>query len=101
MPDQTIHRRRWWILAVLIISLFTVSLDNTILNVALPTLARELHADTSQLQWMVDAYVLLFAGLLLRNKNVGKHKKVLCLLLAGAAGVRQGQGERSPGKGRT
>jgi EmrB/QacA subfamily drug resistance transporter len=71
MPDQTIHRRRWWILAVLIISLFTVSLDNTILNVALPTLARELHADTSQLQWMVDAYVLLFAGLLLTAGALG------------------------------
>ena len=42
-----------------------MSLDNTILNVALPTLARELSATASQLQWMVDAYVLVFAGLLL------------------------------------
>jgi EmrB/QacA subfamily drug resistance transporter len=71
MPDPTLHRRRWWILAVLIVSLFTVNLDNTILNVALPTLARELHAGTSQLQWMVDAYVLLFAGLLLAAGALG------------------------------
>ncbi len=71
MPDPTIHSRRWWILAVLIISLFTVNLDNTILNVALPTLARDLHADMSQLQWMVDGYVLLFAGLLLAAGALG------------------------------
>ncbi len=71
MPDPTLHSRRWWILAVLIISLFTVNLDNTVLNVALPTLARDLHADTSQLQWMVDAYVLLFAGLLLAAGALG------------------------------
>ena len=71
MPDPTLHSRRWWILAVLIISLFTVNLDNTIVNVALPTLARDLHADMSQLQWMVDAYVLLFAGLLLAAGALG------------------------------
>ncbi|MGD0862013.1 MAG: MFS transporter [Candidatus Limnocylindrales bacterium] len=71
MPDPTIHHRRWWILAVLIVSLLTVNLDNTILNVALPTLARDLHADTSQLQWMVDGYVLLFAGLLLAAGALG------------------------------
>ena len=71
MPDPRVHGRRWWILAVLIVSLFTVNLDNTVLNVALPTLARSLHADTSQLQWMVDAYVLLFAGMLLAAGALG------------------------------
>ncbi len=71
MPDPTTHRRRWWILAVLIVSLFTVNLDNTIINVALPTLARDLHADMSQLQWMIDAYVLLFAGLLMTSGALG------------------------------
>ena len=71
MPDPKTHSRRWWILAVLIVSLFTVNLDNTIINVALPTLARELHADMSQLQWMIDAYVLLFAGLLLAAGALG------------------------------
>lgn len=59
------HPRRWAILGVLIFALFGISLDNTILNIALPTLARELHATTAQLQWIVDAYILVFAGLLL------------------------------------
>ena len=65
MTADTIHARRWWILGVLILSLFTATLDNTILNVALPTLAKDLSATTSQLQWMVDSYILVFAGLLL------------------------------------
>ncbi len=65
MTRAQVHARRWAILGVLILALFGVSLDNTILNVALPTLARELSATASQLQWMVDAYVLVFAGLLL------------------------------------
>ena len=61
---------RWWILGVLCLSLLVVGLDNTILNVALPTLVRDLHASTSQLQWMVDAYVLVFAGLLLTTGSL-------------------------------
>ncbi len=69
MPANTTHddvyRRRWWILVVLCMSLLVIGLDNTVLNVAIPTLVRELHASNSQLQWMVDAYVLVFAGLLL------------------------------------
>src|SRR5215217_535870 len=59
------YERRWWILAVLCVSLLVIGLDNTILNVALPTLVRDLHATDSQLQWIVDSYVLVFAGLLL------------------------------------
>jgi MFS family permease len=46
-------------------SLLIVTLDNTVLNVALPTLVRDLHATTTQLQWVVDSYVMVFAGLLL------------------------------------
>lgn len=71
MPDPVTHRRRWWILAVLIVGLFTVNLDNTIVNVALPTLARALNADMSQLQWIVDSYVLVFAGMLLAAGALG------------------------------
>ena len=56
--------RRWWALAVLCLSLVLITLDNTVLNVALPTLVRDLHASTSQLQWIVDSYQLVFAGLL-------------------------------------
>ena len=50
---------------VLVLALFGVSLDNTILIIALPTLARDLHASAADLQWMVDAYILVFAGFLL------------------------------------
>ncbi|MDA2978408.1 MAG: DHA2 family efflux MFS transporter permease subunit [Actinomycetota bacterium] len=65
------HRRRWLTLAVLSLSLVIIGLDNTILNVALPTLVRELDASASQLQWMVDSYVLVFAGLLLTMGALG------------------------------
>ena len=65
MTRSQIHRRRWLILGVLIVALFGVTLDNTILNIALPTLAIDLGASAGQLQWIVDAYVLVFAGLLL------------------------------------
>jgi EmrB/QacA subfamily drug resistance transporter len=67
----TAHRRRWWTLAVLNLSLFVIIMDNTILNVALPTLARDLHASGSDLQWIVDSYVLVFAGLLLSAGALG------------------------------
>jgi EmrB/QacA subfamily drug resistance transporter len=52
-------------LAVICLSAFVVSVDATIVNVALPTLSRELDADTAQLQWIVDAYTLVMAGLML------------------------------------
>jgi EmrB/QacA subfamily drug resistance transporter len=65
------YPRRWWTLAVLCVSLLVISLDNTILNVALPTLERDLDASSSQLQWIVDAYMLVFAGLLLTAGALG------------------------------
>jgi DHA2 family multidrug resistance protein-like MFS transporter len=71
LESETVHARRWWILAVLCISVLLVAIDNTIVNVALPTLTRELHASTSDLQWIVDAYTVCFAGLLLVCGNVG------------------------------
>ena len=65
------YERRWWILAVLCFSLLVIVLDNTILNVAIPTIVRDLDATNSQLQWMVDAYTLVFAGLLLTAGSLG------------------------------
>ena len=59
------YRRRWYTLGVLCLSLLVIVVDATIVNVALPTFARELHAGTSGLQWIVDAYTLTFAALLL------------------------------------
>ena len=52
-------------LAFICLSVFVISVDATIVNVALPTLSRELDADTAQLQWIVDAYTLVMAGLML------------------------------------
>jgi len=69
--DQDVYHRRWWILGVLCLSLLVIGLDNTILNVALPTLVRAIHASNSQLQWMVDSYTLVFAGLLLTAGSLG------------------------------
>lgn len=71
MDQATIHDRRWWTLAVLCLSLVMVVVGNTVLNVALPTLVRELHASSSELQWMVDSYALVFAGLLLTAGALG------------------------------
>lgn len=71
MDQETVYRRRWWTLAVLCLSLVVIGLDNTIVNIALPTLVQELAASNSQLQWIVDAYIVVFAGLLLAAGNLG------------------------------
>src|SRR5947207_12039577 len=71
MDQDAVHDRRWWALAVLCLSLFVIVLDNTILNVALPALVRDLNASTSELQWIVDGYTLVFAGLLLTAGSLG------------------------------
>lgn len=83
-------RRRWAVLTTLCVSLLIVSLDSTILNIALPALVRSLHATESQLQWVADAYSCAFAGVLLTAGSVGDRvgrKKIFCLgLLIFASG---------------
>ncbi|MDQ1431017.1 MAG: hypothetical protein QOF40_1619 [Actinomycetota bacterium] len=69
--DPRVHDRRWLTLAVLCISLLVIVIDNTIVNVALPTLVRDLGTSVSDLQWVVDAYTLVFAGLLLTAGSLG------------------------------
>ncbi len=69
--DPDVYRRRWWSLGALCLSLLIVMIGNTTLNVALPILSEELHATNSQLQWMVDSYALVFAGLLFAAGNLG------------------------------
>src|SRR5689334_8711630 len=69
--EDRAHDRRWLVLAVLCLSVFVIVIDGTIVNVALPTMVRELGATTSQLQWIVDAYTLVFAGLLLAGGSLG------------------------------
>ena len=65
VASGTRQAHRWGALTVLCASALIVNLDNTILNVALPTLVRELRATSSELQWIVDSYAMVFAGLLL------------------------------------
>ncbi|MCU1426096.1 MAG: drug resistance transporter, EmrB/QacA subfamily [Actinomycetia bacterium] len=65
------YERRWWTLGVLCVSLVMIVVANASLNVALPTLVRDLHASASSLQWIVDAYSLVFAGLLLTAGSLG------------------------------
>ena len=65
------HKRRWLILATLCLSVLLVAIDNTIVNVALPTLNRRLGATTADLQWIVDIYPVCFAGLLLLFGHIG------------------------------
>src|SRR5699024_11029343 len=63
--DEDIHRRRWLALGVLCLSLVLIVAGNASLNVALPDLQADLEATASDLQWIVDVYGLVFAGLLL------------------------------------
>jgi EmrB/QacA subfamily drug resistance transporter len=65
------YERRWLILIVLCFSLLVIVLDNTILNVALPRIQKDLSATQSQLEWMVDSYTLVFACLLLSAGSLG------------------------------
>ena len=78
-------RGRWAALAVLCASLLAIVVDNTIVNVALPTLVRDLDADVAELQWVVDAYTLVFAGLLLVAGGLGDRYGRRRTLLAGLA----------------
>ena len=64
-------RRRFLVLAICCMSLFIVGLDNTIVNVALPSIQHDLHASVSGLQWTVDAYTLVLASLLMLSGSTG------------------------------
>src|SRR5215207_3883803 len=68
---QVPYEKRWWTLLILSSALLVISLDNTILNVALPTIERDLDASSGALQWIVDSYTLVFAGLLLTMGALG------------------------------
>ena len=88
-------QRRPLILVSLLLAAFVINLDITIVNVALPTLVRELHASNSQLQWVVDAYNLLFAALLLAagslSDRLGRKGFLLAgLVVFGAASIAGG-----------
>ena len=72
MIEQTpLYKRRWIALGFLAFSLLVISLDNTVLNLALPAISRDLGATLNGLQWIVDAYTLVFAALLLTMGSIG------------------------------
>jgi len=65
------HPRRWGILGVMSLSIFMLTVDNTIVNTALPSISRDLRTSTEQMQWIVDGYILMLAGLLLVGGAIG------------------------------
>ena len=71
ISDSNLYPKRWWTLVVLSLSLLVISIDNTILNVAIPSMRDDLGASASALQWIVDSYILVFAGLLLTAGSLG------------------------------
>ena len=70
VPSGT-NTRRWLVLGICCMSILLVGLDNTIVNVALPSIGRQLHAGVSGLQWAVDAYTLVLASLLMLSGSMG------------------------------
>ncbi len=88
--DPVIHRRRWFLLGIMCLSLVMVVMSVAGLNVALPSMQRELDASSSALQWIVDVYALVFAALLLPagalGDRFGRKKALLVGLVIFAAG---------------
>ncbi|WP_433007499.1 MFS transporter [Kribbella sp. CA-294648] len=86
------HPRRWWILLILCLSLMVLVVDNTVLNLAIPSLMRDLSATPADIQWVIDAYILAFAGLLLTagslSDRFGRRKMLLLgLVIFGLASL--------------
>ncbi|HWF22118.1 MAG TPA: MFS transporter, partial [Acidimicrobiales bacterium] len=79
------YRSRVVILVALCLAAFIISVDVTIVNVALPTLVRSLGASTTQLQWIVDAYSLVFAALVLAAGSLSDRLGRKSVLLIGLA----------------
>ncbi len=102
VPTRSLSPRRHLVLPALLLAAFAINLDTTIVNVALPSLVRELHASDNQLQWVVDAYNLVFAAVILAagslSDRLGRKGVLLCgLAVFGAAsfagGLADGSGE--------
>ncbi|MFE6981235.1 DHA2 family efflux MFS transporter permease subunit [Streptomyces griseus] len=103
---EAIHRRRWWILTVLMFSLLIVVLDNSILNVAVKTIASPaptgIGATQSELEWAINSYTLVFAGLLftagLLGDRIGRKKVLLAGTLVFGLGSALAAFSASPGE---
>ena len=91
-PPVLSVRRRWTVLAICALSLFLVGLDTTIVNVGLPSIGRGLGAGTRSLEWVVDAYTVVFASLLISSgalaDRFGRRRVFQCgLAVFGAASL--------------
>ncbi|MBV8303150.1 MAG: MFS transporter [Acidimicrobiia bacterium] len=81
-PSEQIQPGQWVILAVTIVAAFIVVLDNTVLNVAIPTILRDLHTRLPSLQWVITGYALTFAALLIIGGRLGDiygHRRVFII----------------------
>jgi DHA2 family multidrug resistance protein-like MFS transporter len=92
IDPRTVGTRRWWALGALVIAVLAVGIDVTILSVALPTLASQLDASTSQLQWFVSAYTLVFAAAMIPGGMLGdrfgrKRLLLIALVVFGAGSL--------------
>jgi EmrB/QacA subfamily drug resistance transporter len=83
---EVVGSRRWIVLGVLCLATTTLGVDTTILAVALPSIVRDLHTTGAELQWILDAYIIVFAGLLLTTGALGDRLGRRRTLLAGLAG---------------
>src|SRR5262245_22988008 len=82
---ENVGRRRWWTAGALALSGVIIGVDGTVLTLALPTLATDLHASTAQLQWFVDAYLLVLGAVMLPAGLLGDRFGRKRLLLAALA----------------
>ena len=90
MSGSLLHSnsRRWWVLAVMSVTSLMISLDATVINIALPRAQADLHFSSANRQWLITAYALAFGSLLLLGGRLGDHwgrKKALYLGLIGFA----------------
>ncbi|WP_405159801.1 MFS transporter [Nocardia sp. NBC_01499] len=89
---ETRNPRRWWILIVLCLSTLVLVIDNFVLAVAVPVLAEDLHASAQDIQWILDSYILVFAGLLLTSGSLAdrfgrRRVMIIGLVLFGLASL--------------
>ena len=80
MTDERADPRRWITLGISILSAFIVVLDNTVLNVSIPTMLRDLHTTLPSLEWVITGYALTFAALLIIGGRLGDvygHRRIL------------------------
>src|SRR6266487_4659401 len=85
MPTTPRRETRWWTLTAVALATFVTSLDNTVVNVALPSIQRDLHLSLAGLEWVASAYILVFASLLLAGGRLADRYGRRRLFLAGLA----------------